>query len=257
MTGQPNSHGQKAHYEIIHDAYEAHYYDETSMAYRHRFIYEPLFEGVQLNGASVADLACGSGHNSLALREYFPSVSTTGYDISESACRDYQLHVGGAAHQVDLTQPLTPAETHDAAIVIGGLHHCVVDLGTTFRNIARMIRPGGRFFMMEPNDEFFLSAVRRIWYRKDQWFEADSEAALKHKEIASLAAPYFVPRRVIYIGGPAFYLILNSLITRVPLRAKPYLASVLFPFETLYNRLPGHAAFAVFLAEWERTNERP
>jgi len=30
-------------------------------------------------------------------------------------------------------------------------------------------------------------------------------------------------------------LILNSLITRVPLRAKPYLAQVLFPIEALYN----------------------
>jgi len=205
------------------------------MAYRHRFVYRPLFEGIELNGSSVADLACGSGHNSLALRKYFPSVQMTGYDISESACREYQKYTGSAAHQVDLTRPLNAVETHDAAIVIGGLHHCVVDLDTTLRNIARMVRPGGRLLMMEPNDDFFLSAVRRIWYRRDQWFEAASEAALKHDEIAAGAAPYFVPRRVVYLGGPAFYLILNSLITRVPLRAKPYLAQVLFPIEALYN----------------------
>src|SRR5882762_2693014 len=102
-----------------------------------------------------------------------------------------------------------------------------------------MVRPGGRLFMMEPNHEFFLSAVRRIWYRRDQWFEA----ALKHDEIAARAAPpHFAPKRVIYLGGPAFYLILNSLITRVPLRAKPYLARALFPVEESYNRMPGRAA---------------
>jgi hypothetical protein len=39
MSAETKDHCQKAHYEIIHDAYEAHYYDETSMAYRHRFVY--------------------------------------------------------------------------------------------------------------------------------------------------------------------------------------------------------------------------
>ncbi|WFU40197.1 class I SAM-dependent methyltransferase [Bradyrhizobium sp. CB82] len=255
MTEHTNN--QKAHFESIHDAYEAHYYDKTSMAYRHQFIYAPLFANVQLNRASVADLACGSGHNSLALRRYFPSVRTTGYDISERACRDYQTSVGSAAHQVDLTRPLNAVETHDAAVVIGGLQYCIVDLETTMRNVARMLRPGGRLFMMEPNDEFLLSSIRRLWYRKDRWFEGDSEAALKHDEIASLAAPYFVTKRVIYAGGPAFYLIFNSLITRVRLRAKPYLAPLLFPFEELYNLLPGRSAYAMFLAEWQRTKEIP
>jgi ubiquinone/menaquinone biosynthesis C-methylase UbiE len=255
MSSEVPDHRQKEHYEAIHDAYEAHYYDEASMAYRHRFIYRPMFEGAQLNGASVADLACGSGHNSLALREYFPSARTTGYDISESACHSYQTYTGGVARQIDLTRPMDPAEIHDAAMVIGGLHHCIVDIDTTLRNIARIIRPGGRLLMMEPNEDFFLSAVRRIWYRNDSWFEVDSEAALKHDEIAARAAPYFVPKRVIYFGGPAFFLIFNSLIMRVPLRAKPYLARALFPVEGAYNRLPGRSAFAVFVAEWQRTSE--
>jgi hypothetical protein len=50
-------------------------------------------------------------------------------------------------------------------------------------------------------------------------------------------------------------LILNSLITRVPLALKPALSTVLFPAEGLYNRLPGRRPFAVFLAEWRRVSE--
>lgn len=252
-TGEsPNP--QAAHYNAIHDAYEAHYYDAASMDYRHRFLYQPLLQGLRLEKASVADLACGSGHNSLALRDYFPGVATTGYDISEAACRDYRINIGGLAHQVDLTRPYSAETAHDAAMIIGGLHHCVIDLKTTLANVARMVRPGGHFMMMEPSDHSFLSGIRRLWYKADHWFESDTEHALKHDELAALAAPYFTPEKVVYTGGPAFYLILNSLIMRVPLRAKPVLAPLLFPMESLYNALPGRAPFAVFLARWRRTD---
>jgi SAM-dependent methyltransferase len=253
MTAPELTNAQEAHYDAIHDAYEAHYYDGPSMAYRHRFIYRPLFAGLGLNGASVADLACGSGHNSLALRQYFPSVRTTGYDISQSACRDFRLRTGSLAHQIDLTREFEPTAIHDAAIIIGGLHHCVADMDTTLRNVAHMLRPGGCFLMMEPSEDFFLSAVRRSWYRNDRWFEAETEAALRHDELARQASPFFVPERVRYMGGPAFYLILNSLITRVPLKLKPRIAPFLFAAESLYNKLPGRAPFAVFLAAWRRT----
>ncbi len=254
MSGDTTSNPQSAHYDTIHDAYESHYYDAASMAYRHRFLYEPLLKGLQLGQASMADLACGSGHNSLALRSYFPDIRTTGYDISEAACRDYQRNTGAPAHLIDLTRPFSPDSAHDAALIIGGLHHCVLDLKTTLTNVARMVRPGGHFMMMEPSDDSFLSGIRRAWYKADRYFEADTEHALKHDELIAMARPYFVPEKVLYVGGPAFYAILNSLILRIPLGAKPPLARLLFPIESLYNRLPGRAPFAVFLARWRRTD---
>lgn len=254
MSSEIRANPQQQHYESIHDAYEAHYYDAPSMDYRYRFIYAPLIAGIDLSQASVADLACGSGHNSLALRSFFPQVRTTGYDISDAACRDYSLRTGRPARRIDLTRPFDIEEVHDAAMVFGGLHHCVLDLETTFRNVARLVRPGGHLLMLEPSNDSVLSAIRRIWYRKDRWFEADSEEALKHDEIAARAKPYFTPERVDYFGGPAFYLILNSLIMRVPLGAKPALAKVLFPIERAYNVLPGRWPFAAFMAVWRRTD---
>lgn len=245
---------QKAHYERIHDAYEMHYYDPPSMEYRRRFIYEPLFEGLDLRNRSVADLACGSGHNSDELISMYPGVLCTGYDISQKACDDYRDRIGRLARVIDLTVPYEPEEQHDAAIVIGGLHHCVSDLECTLRNVARMIKPGGAFLMMEPNDEFILSFIRRIWYRNDRWFEADTERALRHAELEEIAKPWFTFDKVKYFGGPAFYLILNSLITRVPLGAKPALAALTFPMESAYGRLPGSAPFAAFLARWRRND---
>lgn len=249
-----NQNPQQSHYEAIHDDYEAHYYDASSMDYRHQFLYGPLFKDLSLDNSSVADLACGSGYNSLALRTYYPNVRTTGYDISRSACRDYRSKLPDSrAYQLDLTVPNESQIIHDAAVVIGGLHHCVSDLDETLRNVARMVRPGGLFMMMEPNNDFLLSSVRRIWYRKDKWFEADSEEALKHDEILTRADPYFVCERLRYFGGPAFYLILNSLIMRVPTWAKPALSRLLFPIERLYHLLPGKSPHAAFLAVWRRT----
>lgn len=130
---------QKAHYEAIHDDYESHYYDRSSMAYRNKFIYQPLFSEISLVNASVADLACGSGHNSLWIKQYHPAAVVTGYDISATACAAYRTRTERPAHEIDLTIPQILPDVYDAALVIGGLHHCVRDLPTTMRNIARMV----------------------------------------------------------------------------------------------------------------------
>lgn len=246
---------QKEHYEAIHADYEAHYYDATSLEYRRRYIYEPLFDGLDLSSESVADLACGSGRNSIAVRQFFPGASTVGYDISPSACRDYRVKTQCDAHEIDLTTEHKDLRVHGSAVIIGGLHHCVADLPTTLRNIAAMVRPGGHFMMMEPNRRFLLEAARRAWYRHDKWFDAETEAALDHDEIAAMAARWFRPKRLTYFGGPAFFLILNSLVTRVPLSIKPLLARPLFVLESAWNRLPAVGTFPCFLAVWERLPE--
>jgi ubiquinone/menaquinone biosynthesis C-methylase UbiE len=122
------------------------------------FFYQPLQREFVWKGSFVADLACGSGHNSLALRGYFPSIHTTGNDIAEEACRDYRANTGAVAHLVDLTKPDSPDQSHDTALVIGGLHHCVMDLSAALKNVASIVRPGGHFMMMEPSDDSFLKA---------------------------------------------------------------------------------------------------
>src|SRR5882672_4577737 len=113
---------QKQHYTAIHDAYEAHYYDASSMKYRARFIYDWLFDRVDLNNAKIADLACGSGHNSLAVTQRFTGVHTVGFDISEPACEYDQRTTGNAAHVIDVTRPAAISQQFDGAVVAGGLH---------------------------------------------------------------------------------------------------------------------------------------
>ena len=93
---------QQEHYDNIAADYEAHYSDEWSVEYRRKFIYDPMFEGLNLSGMKVLDAMCGSGQttttqsNSLSgkpesRRDRFTTlasihrawnVSTTSFEIS-------------------------------------------------------------------------------------------------------------------------------------------------------------------------------
>jgi SAM-dependent methyltransferase len=244
---------QKQHYERIHSDFEAHYFDGPSMQYRSLFIYDWLLQGVDWKGATVADIASGSGFNSLSLIERFDGIRTVGFDISEPACEAYRRTTGNPANVADMTKPNQAIGTFDGAIVIGGLHHCVSDLPQTLRNIAGMIRPGGTLIMMEPSADYALNVVRDKWYSVDSYFDAPTEEALSHDKLLQQASPYFESDGVRYFGGLAYFLIFNSLITRVPLGLKPYLWPITRPVETAFSRLPWKGAYPCFLARWKRT----
>lgn len=243
---------QKGHYEAIHDDYSDHYYDKESLAYRKKFILEPLFKGINLDDAIVADLAAGIGMTSSIMGSYFPNAKFSGFDISSKACKEYKDKLGFPSYEVDLTKKYNADVKFDAAIVIGGLHHCISDLEMTINNIGNLIKKDGHFLMMEPNADYFLEPIRKFWYKKDKYFESDTERALKHDEILKIGKNHFKLVDVQYCGGIAYFLIFNSLIFRMPKSLKKILKSILFKQEALFNKLPGKLPFAYFLAKWKK-----
>ena len=244
---------QAQHYDRILSDYDRHYYDAQSTAYRERFIIGPLVEGLDLNGLEVADLACGSGETSLSLRRRFPAIRTTGFDISPRACETYQAKVERPCQVLDLTQPQDGLEPRfDAAIVMGGLHHCVADLDRTFSNIAALLKPAAPLMFFEPNRDYFLQFARDLWYRVDGYFDAATEDGLAHGDLLRRAGAAFTPERVRYFGGPAFFLIYNSLVFRIPHGLKRAIAPPLMAMEAGFNALPGKQLFSSFTARWRR-----
>jgi SAM-dependent methyltransferase len=241
---------QKQHYEQIHDAYEAHYYDRESLRYRDRFIFAPLLDGIDLNDREVLDVASGSGHNTLLLQRRFPRMRAMGLDISQSACRAYEQTTGWPAAQGDFTRPVSLGRKFDAAVAIGGLHHLVADLPQAIANLTSVVRDGGVVFMMEPSADGILEGLRRYWYQRDGYFDAPTERSLSHDEILDLADNRFRAEVVRYIGGPAYFAILNSLVLRVPLSVKPWLTTVTFPIETAVNALNLRTLAPAFIARW-------
>lgn len=243
---------QKAHYENIHDDYSNHYYDDESLEYRKKFILEPMFKGINLENAMIADLAAGIGMTSSIMGDYFPNAKFTGFDISSKACSEYKEKLGFPSYEVDLTKNYNSDLKFDAAIVIGGLHHCISDIETTINNIGKLIKKDGYFLMMEPNANYFLEPIRKIWYKNDKYFESDTENALEHDKILNIGKDHFKLVDVQYCGGIAYFLIFNSLIFRIPKSYKKIFKKVLFRQEKIYNKLPGKLPFAYFLAKWKK-----
>jgi SAM-dependent methyltransferase len=252
-TGSGNP--QAGHYDDILDDYDRHYYDRYSLSYREQFILAPLLEGVDLRGGHVADLASGSGETTQFLMARFPGIRCTGFDVSPEACRRYREKTGRPAVEFDLTRDAYAGERFDAAIIMGGLHHCASDVGTALRTVASMVRPGGLFLLFEPNSEYLLEAARKLWYRFDRYFDAGSERALSHGELVAASAGAFECRRLRYFGGPAFFLVYNSLVFRISERTKAATAPALLRAERLYGRIPSKWLFASFLAQWVRRAE--
>jgi SAM-dependent methyltransferase len=250
---QSASNPQKDHYESIHAAYEDHYYDEQSMAYRERFYYAPLFADLDLNHWTVADIASGSGHNSLALLRRFPRAEVTGFELSTAACEAFRRNLGRPCIETDLTRRLSYPAQFDAAMIVGGLHHCVADLPVVFQNLANLVKSGGMVLMVEPNREFFLDWVRRLWYRADKYFDSATEEALNHAEILAKAAPYFSLERVAHYGGPGYFLISQSLLFRLPKPLKRAISPGLMTVESLLNAVSARWIHPYFVARWVRT----
>jgi SAM-dependent methyltransferase len=243
---------QAGHYDTILDDYDRHYYDPYSLQYREQFILAPLLEGVDLRGKRVADLASGSGETTMSLIRRFAGVQCTGFDISPEACRRYREKTHRPAFEFDLTRGTYEGEPFDAAIIMGGLHHCTADLARALRNVAAMLRPGGVFLFFEPNSEYVLESARKLWYRFDRYFDESSERALSHRELMTAGGTAFEPQRLRYFGGPAFFLVYNSLVFRLSHRTKAATAPALLRVEQAYGRIPSKWMFASFLAQWVR-----
>lgn len=245
---------QRQLYIAMHDEYERHYYDEPSLRYRRQFLLGPLLDGLNLNHLRVADFASGSGYNSTILRERFPHVRTVGLDISPRACQAYRALTGEKAFEIDLMDSVNTNQCgrFDAGIIVGGLHHLSANIERAIHNIAALLHPGAPLLMIEPNREFLFGRLRDVWYKRDRYFDETTERALAHDALLGMARSEFESEFVDFVGGPAYFTVLNSLVLRIPVTWKPVIARALFPFEHFYNSLPGRWPFPAFIARWRR-----
>jgi hypothetical protein len=107
--------------------------------------------------------------------------------------------------------------------------------------------------MMEPNSQFLLDPVRRVWYRLDtQIFNAQTERALNHHELFAMAGGNFEIECVKFFGGPGCAFILNGMVFRIPPRVKSFIAPFLLEAESTWNLLPWRVCHFLCIARWKR-----
>jgi len=241
---------QQDHYDQIADEYEAHYSDATSLEYRRRFIYEPMFQGIDLSGMKVLDAMCGSGQTA----EYLLSrgAQVTGLDLSREVIRSFRNRWPNCdAIQRSLLDSGIPAGSFDCVVIIGGLHHTHPNLKASLHEIHRILKPGGYLCFMEPHAGSLPDAVRRVWYKHDRFF-SDNEASIDVDACQQEFAAQFRSDKLSYLGNVAFLFVLNSLIMRIPVKAKRYYSPFLMKLESLLNKVQGKLTSCFVVGRWQK-----
>lgn len=237
---------QARHYDSIARDYADHYADKTSRKYREKFIYPRMFAQIDLRGKRVLDAMCGMGTTS----EFVISqgAKATAIDIS---CEFIEI-VKSTLPEVEALESSVfdlpfADETFDLVVVVGGLHHLHPKLDLGLREFWRVLKKDGMLICMEPPRGSIFDFLRQIWYRFDRYFE-ENEESVSVKEIVKTHQSLFTLVDTYYGNGPAYFLIYNSLITRIPLKIKEIISEPLLKFDRLVEWfvIPQIAAYVIF-----------
>lgn len=122
-----------------------------------------------LEGQGLA-LGPGIGWETLALAEKFPEATLVGVDYDthqvERARRSLKAHPSLATRvafeQGDASGLSFPAGSFDFAYELNVLHH-IRDYPAAVREVHRVLKPGGRFFLQDLSRRFFVPGLRQLF----------------------------------------------------------------------------------------------
>jgi SAM-dependent methyltransferase len=242
---------QKAHYRRILSEYERHYDDECAQAYRRRFMCEVMLAGIHLDGASVLEAMCGSGQATGFLLSRGARV--TGLDISDVALASFRKRwpTCPAVCSSILKPPLRP-RSFDVVLVVGGLHHVHPHLDEAVTKIHELLADGGVLCFAEPHAGSVVNMARWVWYRLDRRVFAEGESAVDLGVLKARHASLFRSEREVYFGNLAYFLVLNSMIFRIPPEWKATYASCCMRVEALLSPLHTRFFSAGVLCVWRK-----
>lgn len=184
-VGSDDARRQQAHYDKVARAYEA------NLNYPHTRAYFTYLDNALLMAMGerplgrLVEVCCGLGEAvKLFAGRYELAI---GLDVSmEMLRRAVDGNNDKAAYfvQGDAVQlPLQDA-SFDTVVMLGGIHH-VNDRGKLFAEVARILKPGGRFIFREPVSDFLLwRALRAIIYRVSSKLDHATERPLRWHETA-------------------------------------------------------------------------
>jgi SAM-dependent methyltransferase len=207
-----------------------------NLAHPHTAAYQEYLDAVVVEAlgpgrlGEVAELCCGRGEALGLLRGRIELG--IGVDVSPAMLEAAAARLPAqrfALLQGDATRvPLADACV-DAVLMFGGVHH-VADRRGLFREVARILRPGGRFVFREPvSDAALWRWLRAVIYRLSPHLDHETERPLRFAETAPpLGDAGLVLRSWRSCGLLGFCLLMNSdvLVVNRALRFVPGVAAL-------------------------------
>lgn len=143
-------------------------------------------------GTVVLDFCCGTGHVSLRLAEYGAFVH--GIDISDESVEETRQKLAAAGYAERSSFQVMDAENlsfgdnmFDVIVCSGVLHH--LDLDLAYRQLARVLKPGGRIICIEAlgHNPVINLYRRRTPHLRTEW---EAQHILKLQDVER-ARPFF------------------------------------------------------------------
>ena len=203
---------QQAHYDRIAQQYL------TNLAYPHtqeylKYLDEAFLEAVgDTDLGACAEICCG-GAEAFQLLDSRMKLGI-GIDVSVSMLEAARARFPFNNYffaQGDATMLPLRDGVLDSVFMFGGIHH-VNDRAKLFREIFRVIKPGGKFYWREPVSDFFLWRwLRAIVYRISPTLDSKTERPLLYRETEPpLAMAGFRLTRWKTFGFLGYCLLMNS-----------------------------------------------
>jgi SAM-dependent methyltransferase len=174
---------QQMHYDRVAVAYVA------NLGYPHTRVYGAYLDDAVRQAAGdgglglTLEVCCGNGEAFGLLGDRIRTG--IGVDISSAMLARADAHCDPARVafvQGDATRLPIAEGCADTVVMLGGIHH-VNDRRALFGEIARVLRPGGRFIFREPLDDFWLwRAIRKVIYTLSPALDEKTERPLRTSE---------------------------------------------------------------------------
>jgi len=175
---------QNNHFNKLAETYNYHYSDSLTKKYRHEIFLKKIFEGENLNFKLILDIGCGTGEMSTYIKEIYPDAIIFGLDISEENIKIYNKKFTG--YSLNVVDDIIHQKKFDYIIASGLLHHVSLNLEKVLININRMLKKSGMFIFIDPNKNYILEPLRKIWYKLDKNFDDINESALSYNDLQKL-----------------------------------------------------------------------
>jgi SAM-dependent methyltransferase len=198
----------------------------------------------------VLDALCGSGQTAEFLMSQ--GAEAVGLDISEKVIEQFRAKLPGAVGvQGSILHTDFDDASFDAVFITGGLHHVHPHVAEAVDEIYRILKPGGWLCFFEPHTGSLADAGRKLWYRFDKLFE-ENEAAIDVDALKTRNRDRFDFVATRYSGGPAYLLVLNSMVFRVPRTLKAAYSRPLLWLEPKVERIQGKRTSCFVVAQWRK-----